>query len=346
MTVAQGTELSLTGDLYKAIVTIIDERVREIRVTREDFDALTGAVKDLAAAQVRTEALLESLAAKVEQLAQAQVQMQQRLDSLSMKVEQLAEAQARTEARLEELAAAQARTEKRLEEVAAAQAKTEARLDSLTAKVEQLAEAQARTEARLEELAAAQARTEARLEELAAAQARTEARLEELAAAQARTEKRLEELAAAQAKTEKVVRGLVVDMREVKKQLGGLSNTVGYGLEDRAIRALPAILKDRMGLDVGVMDRRFLEYPDGKDDEINIYGEGVLDGEPVVVVGESKAHLGPKDVDRFKKMLERVHTHVGRRLVPLLVVYSVRPKVEEYARRCVPGLLLFKSYEF
>ncbi len=269
MTVAQGTELSLTGDLYKAIVTIIDERVREIRVTREDFDALTGAVKDLAAAQVRTEALLESLAAKVEQLAQAQVQMQQRLDSLSMKVEQLAEAQARTEARLEELAAAQARTEKRLEE-----------------------------------------------------------------------------LAAAQAKTEKVVRGLVVDMREVKKQLGGLSNTVGYGLEDRAIRALPAILKDRMGLDVGVMDRRFLEYPDGKDDEINIYGEGVLDGEPVVVVGESKAHLGPKDVDRFKKMLERVHTHVGRRLVPLLVVYSVRPKVEEYARRCVPGLLLFKSYEF
>ncbi len=53
---AQGTELSLTGDLYKAIVTIIDERVREIRVTREDFDTLTGAVRQLAEAQARTEA--------------------------------------------------------------------------------------------------------------------------------------------------------------------------------------------------------------------------------------------------------------------------------------------------
>ncbi len=156
----------------------------------------------------------------------------------------------------------------------------------------------------------------------------------------------MEQLAEAQVKTEKVVRGLVVDMREVKKQLGGLSNTVGYGLEDRAIRALPAILKDRLGLDVRAMDRRFLEYPDGKDDEINIYGEGVLEGEPVVVIGESKAHLGPKDVDRFRKMLERVRAHLGRRLVPLLVVYSVRPKVEEYARRSLPDLLLFKSYEF
>lgn len=252
---AQGTELSLTGDLYKAIVTIIDERVREIRVTREDFDALTSAVR------------------------------------------QLAEAQARTEARLEELAEAQARTEKRL--------------DSLAAKVEQLAEAQALTEKRLDSLAA-----------------------------------KVEQLAEAQVKTEKVVRGLVVDMREVKRQLGGLSNTVGYGLEDRAIRALPAILKSRLGLDVRAMDRRFLEYPDGKDDEINIYGEGVLEGEPVVVIGESKAHLGPKDVDRFRKMLERVRMHLGRRLVPLLVVYSVRPKVEEYARRYVPDLLLFKSYEF
>jgi chromosome segregation ATPase len=82
----------ITAELYRAIVTIVDDRVKEIRVTREDFDRLTQTVAQLAQAQARTE----------------------------QRLEELAQAQARTEQRLNELAQAQARTEQRLEELAQA----------------------------------------------------------------------------------------------------------------------------------------------------------------------------------------------------------------------------------
>ena len=47
--------IGLTAEMYQAVITIVDERVKEIRVTREDFNALKGAVQELAQAQARTE---------------------------------------------------------------------------------------------------------------------------------------------------------------------------------------------------------------------------------------------------------------------------------------------------
>jgi chemotaxis protein histidine kinase CheA len=160
---AQTTGQGLTSELYKTIVAIVDDRVREIRVTREEFEDLKEVVRELAQAQARTEQRLDRLAEKVEELAEAQARTEKRLDSLAARVEELAEAQKRTEARVEELAEAQKRTEARVEELAEAQARTERRLDSLTVKVEELAEAQKRTEARVEELAEAQKKTEVKL---------------------------------------------------------------------------------------------------------------------------------------------------------------------------------------
>ena len=45
----------VTAELYKVIVSIVDDRVKEIRVTREDFDELRRALNELAGAQARTE---------------------------------------------------------------------------------------------------------------------------------------------------------------------------------------------------------------------------------------------------------------------------------------------------
>jgi predicted nuclease with TOPRIM domain len=129
----------ITAELYRAIVTIVDDRVREIRVTREDFDRLTQTVAQLAQAQARTEQRLE-------ELAQAQARTEERLDRLEAAVERLAEAQARTEERVDRLEAA-------VERLAEAQARTEERVDRLEAAVERLAEAQARTEQALQQLA-------------------------------------------------------------------------------------------------------------------------------------------------------------------------------------------------
>jgi hypothetical protein len=101
----------ITAELYRAIVTIVDDRVKEIRVTREDFDRLTQTVAQLAQAQARTEQRLEELAqaqARTEQrlneLAQAQARTEQRVEQLEGAMQRLAEAQARTEQALQQLA--------------------------------------------------------------------------------------------------------------------------------------------------------------------------------------------------------------------------------------------------
>ena len=61
--------MAFTPELYETIVRIVDQRVGEVKVTREDFDKLTrtvselgGAVRELAEAQKRTEAALRELA--------------------------------------------------------------------------------------------------------------------------------------------------------------------------------------------------------------------------------------------------------------------------------------------
>jgi DNA repair exonuclease SbcCD ATPase subunit len=200
MTQLQG----LTPEMYKAIVAVVDDRMKSIRVTRREYDRLV-------AAQARTEAALD-------RLAEAQARTEARLDAL-------AEAQARTEARLDALAEAQARTEARVNELAEAQARTEAR-------VKELAEAQRRTEEALKALAEAQARTEARVKELAEAQARTEAEFQKYREASearfARIEAALDRLAEAQAQTEAQLRDLV---QVVKKMQDTLAAVKGRQLE-------------------------------------------------------------------------------------------------------------------
>ena len=326
--------------LREAMLLLVEEveKQREQmaqQVTKAEFRELQGVVKELvvsvnqlAEAQTRTEERLGQLETAVAQLAEAQARTEERLN-------QLAEAQARTEervGRLEEavaqLAEAQARTEARLEELAAAQARTEERVGRLEAAVAQLAEAQARTEARLEELAEAQARTEKRLNQLAEAQARTEARLEELAAAQARTEAELQKLAVAHERT--------------RARLEGISNSVGYTLEDRAMKALPALLA-RQGIQVeGRLIRRYVRVGK-KERQVNIYGYGRRDGERVLILGEAKVRPSRQEVDRLVRLARALTAQEGLPTLLVFVAYDFQPSVEAYLKE--QGIWPVWSYE-
>ncbi|MBS7650335.1 MAG: hypothetical protein QXN62_02195 [Candidatus Bathyarchaeia archaeon] len=126
--------MALTGELYETIIRIVDQRVGEIKVTREDFDKLTKTVSELSGA-----------------------------------VRDLAERMVRLEDAVEKLAEAQRRTEERLSELAEAQKRTEERVLRLEDAVEKLIEAQKRTDERLSELAEAQKRTEDAVGRLAVA---------------------------------------------------------------------------------------------------------------------------------------------------------------------------------
>jgi len=238
---------------------------------------------------------------------------------------------------------------------------TKAEFRELTAVVQELAEAQKRTEQRVEELAEAQRglaeaqkRTEQRVEELAEAQRRTEQRVEELAEAQRglaeaqkRTERRVEELAEAQKRTAEEVRSLATALKETRTMVGGLSDAVGYTLEDRAIRSLPELLPKLAGVSAeGPFVRRWVADRRGELVELNIFGYARrASGEVVTVVGEAKARARLKDVDNVRRLLEKLSgtALVRGDLLGVLVSYQVRPEVEERARQA--GVLLVPSYQ-
>ena len=230
-----------------------------------------------------------------------------------------------------------------VKELAEAQKKTEERLNRLAQRVDELAEAQRKTEQRLNELAEAQRKTEERLNELAEAQRKTEERLNELAEAQRKTEERLNELAEAQRKTEEVVAKIVGEQRKIKEQLGGLSHTVGYVLEDRAYVKLPALIARDCGIKVEDLRRKYVEVSPGKYEEVNIIGHGFKDNKRVWILGECKSQLQKRHIREFERKLKRLEGLFPGDKVVVFVTYNTSPSVEECIRK--KGYLLYYSYE-
>ncbi len=218
--------------------------------------------------------------------------------------------------------------------------------NDLKAVVRELGDTQNKTETYVKELAEAQKRTEIRLEtlttrveELAEAQKRTEFRMEELAEAQ-------KELTEAQRNTELTVSSLYLTVKDIKKQIGGLTIAVGYGIEDRIIPYMYDFGKKEFDIDVKSVERKNLVYPDGKYDEINIYAEGTKKGRPVFIIGECKAQPGKKDFDRFSQLTERVKKTITGDICPFITGYSFSPEVEAYAKKKYPDIKIYKTYEF
>ena len=154
---------------------------------------------------------------------------------------------------------------------------------ALTSVVRELAEAQQRTEVRMEELADAQ-------RGLAAAQERTEARMESLAVAQ---------------------REFTWAMRDTRKQLGGLSQSVGYGLEAYAMERIPKILTKELPFVEDSSGPEQFASPTGKPADIDVVVRGTLAGRPVVFLCEVKTNISPREVRRFLPVAARVRPEVA-----------------------------------
>lgn len=175
---------------------------------------------------------------------------------------------------------------------------------------------------------------------LAEAQRRTEERLGTF-------EERLEALAEAQRRTEEELRKLVEEHRETRRQLGGLAQAFGYTLENESYRALPRLLRRDHGIILkDRLKRGYLTDADGREVEVNIYGEGELDGKKVMVIGECKSQLSKNDIDRFiRRKLEGLRGVVGAEIFPVLVTHMISSSdVEEYAKK--KELALYYSYDF
>lgn len=210
-------------------------------------------------------------------------------------------------------------------ELAEAQKRTEVRLESLTKRMDELAEAQKRTEERLESLAK---------------------RMDELAEAQKQTEKRLNELAEAQKKTEESLNKLIKRVDNIEEQLGGLAMAVGYGIEDKLYPFIDTFVSKVFGVEPEETVLRYqIDYGDGKFDELNLYTECLKDGKRCLVIGECKAQVGKKDVDRFIKTVDRVSKFTGMDVFKYMIGYTFSLEVEKYIKANYPDLKYYKTYQ-
>ena len=170
------------------------------------------------------------------------------------------------------------------------------------------------------------------INELAEAQKRTEERVNELAEAQKKTEERLNELAEALTR-------LIGEHAKTREQLGGLSHSFGYLLEDRAIKSLPKILEKDYNIKViGKLKREYLKI--GKEYiEVNIYGKVKKDGEEYTLIGEAKSKVSKKVIENFIKKCEKI----SKKTFKILISYVFTPEIKEYAKE--KGIILIPSYE-
>jgi hypothetical protein len=158
----------------------------------------------------------------------------------------------------------------------------------------------------------------------------------------------INELAQAQKRTEEELRKLVKEHVKTRTQLGGLSNTVGYILENEAFKAVPDLLKKEFGLEVTKrLVRKFVPDDQGNLIEVNIIGQATKDREEFIVIGESKSQLSKNKVSEFlRKKLQPLERTFKEKVFPIMVTHMIsEPDVEDYARDL--GLKrIYYSYEF
>ncbi|MCP5104216.1 MAG: chordopoxvirus fusion protein [bacterium] len=202
----------------------------------------------------------------------------------------------------------------------------------------------------VKELAEAQNRTGERVEGLSEAQKRTEKIVEELAEAQKRTEKEVRELTGALKRLTEEVGKEAKLHKKTREQLGGLSMSFGYTLENEAYKKLPELLKKDFGIAAKErLIRRYVQDIKGNDIEVNIFGHGERDvaGEvkKVTIIGESKAQLSKNDVDNFlRKKIKRVEGLYPNVFMVLITHMTTSRDVEEYAKQ--KQITLYYSYDF
>ncbi len=126
-----------------------------------------------------------------------------------------------------------------------------------------------------------QKRMGAELERIGVEQKRMGVELERVGVEQKRMGVELERVGVEQKRMAK-------DITSIRRDVGGLSRSVSYALENEAYRELPGYLKAKYGIEL--LDS-LIRTEIKKDFEINILGEGTRHGKPVLIIGEAKLRL-------------------------------------------------------
>jgi uncharacterized protein YoxC len=160
----------------------------------------------------------------------------------------------------------------------------------------------------------------------------------ELAEAQRRIEERLNILATELEK-------LVKEHRKTREQLGGISHAIGYTLEDRAFKYLPELIEKDYGIKITNGLRR--DYIRVKNTwvGVNIFGEGIRNGEKFLIIGEGKSQVKKRDIDNFiEKCLKVEGAYPSFIPLRIIVTYIAHPSIREYIED--RNVRIYLSYQF
>ncbi|MDR7395068.1 MAG: hypothetical protein QN196_11040 [Armatimonadota bacterium] len=121
-------------------------------------------------------------------------------------------------------------------------------------------------------------------------------------------------------------------VQQLAQQVGRLSDAVGFTLEELARELAPAYLAERYGIRVAALERRFFTV-DGEEVEVDFFGEGTRDGEPVVVLGEARSRIYGRDVETLARRARALGPQLLGTPVPVLFGFVVHPSAVEAAAR-------------
>ncbi len=188
------------------------------------------------------------------------------------------------------------------------------------------------------------------LKEIASIQVEIKQELKELAESQKNSEVRMAKLETSMSELAVEMRLLAKGLNETRSELGGLSRGMAYALENEAYRLLPAFLKDKYGIDLTYR----LVRTDIGGEEINIFGQGMRNGQPILLVGETKMQMDERRKDRpgqkeiFRQLTDKVKAvataRPGTEIVPLLITHYARPGVLQRAKD--EGIIIVQSFEW
>lgn len=185
---------------------------------------------------------------------------------------------------------------------------------------------------------------------LAEAQQRTEMKVAALSDKVADLTDAQQRLTDAQQRTENSLARLIETVDGLGQELGGLSRGVSYSLENDAYRLLPAFLQERHGIE---LDKRIVRTTIN-DKEIDLFAHGQRNGEPILLVGESKLQLDERRRNYraayriFDQLVEKTQAvqknYPDTAIVQLLITHYARPAFLEEARR--RGVIVVQSFEW
>ncbi len=168
--------------------------------------------------------------------------------------------------------------------------------------------------------------------------------VKELTKAQIKTEQRIEELINAQKKTEEEIQTLVKRTDILEERLEGISNSLGYSLENMTYEKLLALLRERYEIEVkGRLVRKYI-IVGKKHIQVNIYGRGRKNEKDILILGECKVRPSKREIIRFEKYAAKIGEQEKLEVFPLMVAHDFPPSIEEFLKE--KAIAYFWSYEF